>query len=50
MRFLDEIRDNSGYYYIDDKLNLNDFVLMIAYAMPDINTNTTNIRNSSICG
>lgn len=33
MRFLDEIRDNSGYYYIDDKLNLNDFVLMIAYAM-----------------
>ena len=31
MRFFDEIRDNSGYYYIHEKINLNDFVLMIAY-------------------
>ena len=31
MRFFDEIRDNSGYYYVDDKMNLNDFVLMIAF-------------------
>lgn len=28
---MDEIRDNTGYYYIYNKLNLNDFVIIIAY-------------------
>ena len=31
MRFMDEIRDNTGYYYIYNKLNLNDFLIIIAY-------------------
>ena len=31
MRLLDEIRDNSGYYYIHEKMNLNDLVIMLAF-------------------
>lgn len=31
IRFLEEIRDDSGYYYVNEKLDLNDFVILIAF-------------------
>lgn len=33
MKFLDDLRENIGYYYVDEEMNLNDLVLMIAYVL-----------------
>lgn len=33
MKFLDDLRENIGYYYVDEEINLNDLVIMIAYVL-----------------
>lgn len=33
MKHLDDIRDNLGYYYVNEKFNVNDFVLFIAFLL-----------------
>ncbi len=31
MKFLKDLKENTGYYYVDEEMNLNDLVLMLAF-------------------